>query len=509
MLLERVRVSKSLSAFSPAKLAQHERLSFLFKDSIVYGGAMAISRAFSLVTFPIIARRLPVADYGTLDLFLVLSGFLMTSLIFGQDSAVGRFFYEYDDPEERRQVISQSLLIQAVVCIAAMGILFLLSNRLAGYISTAEGSVLYLHIILAQVPFMMAMNFSQNLLKWTFTRWAFLVMSVGYAATQAAILVIAVLLFPLDIETVLFVTLIANVLFGVLGVFFVRQWIVVPRGFNRVSELLRFAVPVGLICLLSAAVPMVERQSIEKLLGADGLGLYAAGAKLAMLLALAIGSFQTAWGPFSVSIHREKDAGETYNLVLGFFCLLVCVLVLMLDMLARPLLIVLASNRYLNAEVVVFPLAMATAVQSISWITEIGIGLSKRTSMFIYPQILFIAVIAAAMVTLIPTLGLLGGGLAMMMAQIVRSCTASWLAQRVYPLPWAYAFVFKAVTCVIATAVVARGMIESWGGWWAVTATYLLVTSGLCLYFWSRMVTPSAKIRIVAMFGDLAPKHES
>ncbi len=371
---------------------------------------MAISRAFSLVTFPLVARKLSVADYGTLDLFLVLSGFLMTSLIFGQDSAVGRYFYEYDHPEERRQVISQSLFIQIVVCITAVGVLFLLSKRLAAYISTAEDSVLYLRIILAQVPFMMAMNFSQNLLKWTFTRWAFLIMSVGYAATQATILIIAVLLFPLDIETVVLVNLAANVVFGVLGMFLVRRWLTIPRSFNRISELLRFALPLGIIGLLGAAVPMLERQLIEKLLGTDGLGLYAAGAKLAMPLALAIGSFQTAWGPFSMSIHREKDAAETYNFVLCFFCLLVCVLVLMLDMVAKPLLVLLASNRYLNAEVVVFPLAMATAVQSISWITEIGIGLSKRTSMFIYPQVLFIAVIATSMMALVPAWGLLGAG---------------------------------------------------------------------------------------------------
>lgn len=506
---ERVQGSKSLSAFSPAKLAQHERLSFLFKDSIVYGGAMAISRAFSLVTFPIIARRLPVADYGTLDMFLVISAFLMTSLIFGQDSAVGRYFYEYDRPEERRQIISQSLLIQIIVCIAAMGVLFLLSNRLAGYISGAESSVLYLHIVLAQVPFMMAMNFSQNILKWTFARRAFLVMSIGYAATQAVILVVAVLLFSLNIEIVLLVTLIANVLFGALGMFFVRQWLVMPHSFNRLPALLKFAVPIGFIGLLSAAVPMIERQSVEKLLGADGLGLYAAGAKIAMLLALAIGSFQTAWGPFSMSIHREKDAGETYNLVLSFFCLLVCVLVLMLDMLARPLLVLLASNRYLSAEVVVFPLAMATAVQSISWITEIGISLSKRSSMFIYPQLLFIATLAVAMMMLIPLWGLPGAGLSMMLAQIVRSVAASWLAQRAYPLPWAYSFVFKAGICVFAAAIVARCVVESWGGWWAVAGTYLLVAIGLCTYFWCRMVTPSAKVRIFSMFSNLNPKHES
>ena len=43
------------------------RLKFLFKDSIVYGAASALSKAFGLITFPIIARNLSIADFGFYD----------------------------------------------------------------------------------------------------------------------------------------------------------------------------------------------------------------------------------------------------------------------------------------------------------------------------------------------------------------------------------------------------------------------------------------------------------
>ena len=77
---------KNLHVFTPVSLFQKERLLFLFKDTIVYGSASAISRAFSLITFPILARFFSVSDYGKLDFLLIISGFLSTLLIFGQDS---------------------------------------------------------------------------------------------------------------------------------------------------------------------------------------------------------------------------------------------------------------------------------------------------------------------------------------------------------------------------------------------------------------------------------------
>jgi O-antigen/teichoic acid export membrane protein len=488
---------------NPAKLAQYEQLAFLFKDSVVYGGAMAISRVFSMITFPLVARHLSVAEYGTLDSFLVLATFLITTLIFGQDSAVGRFFYENEDPENRREVISQSLLMQAAVCVAAVTILLLLSSRIASLVSSAEGSTRYFYIVLAQVPFTLAVNFAQNLLKWTFSRRAFLIMSIGYSAAQATCLIAAVSFFQIDTETVLLVNLINNVLFSGLGLFIVRDWLVLPKRLDLAGDLLRFAFPIGVICMLGAAVPMLERQSVEKLLGVEGLGLYAAGSKLAMLLTLVIGSFQTAWGPFSTAIHREADAAQTYNLVLSFFSLLVCVLTMLLDSIAGPLLTMLASLRYADATVVVFPLAMATAVQSISWVTEIGISLSKRTSRVVYPQLIYVAVIASAMLFLVPMLRLLGAALAMLVAQILRSIIASWLAQSVYPLPWIYGWVFKLVACTLAAGLLAHGVLENWVGLWSVAPLYLLVSAVMSTYFWRKHVSPSAKTRLASMLSRI------
>lgn len=91
---------------SPRGLSQRGRLSFLLKDSALYGGAAAISKSFSIITFPLLARHFSIADYGIIDFFGVLASFIGILVIFGQDSAVARFFFEYEDKDKRQQLIS-------------------------------------------------------------------------------------------------------------------------------------------------------------------------------------------------------------------------------------------------------------------------------------------------------------------------------------------------------------------------------------------------------------------
>lgn len=98
-----------------------------------------------------------------------------------------------------------------------------------------------------------------------------------------------------------------------------------------------------------------------------------------MLVTLFVGAFQTAWGPFSLSLYKQSDSIDTYNLVLKSFVLVMVTCSLLLGAVAYPLITILATERYAHGAIVVFPLALALVIQATGWITEIGIGISKRS----------------------------------------------------------------------------------------------------------------------------------
>jgi len=183
------------------------------------------------------------------------------------------------------------------------------------------GSIVKLMIL--QAPFFLFINFSQSLLKWTFKKWHFLFISVGSAVVTMLGLVSGIAFFELNVMEVFAVYLITRAIFGLLGLWFVREWLIGPAGWDRLREMLPFAIPFGVICVMSAFLPVMERTMVQSLLGGFELGLYAAGTKVAMVIGLPVDAFQMTWGPFALSIFKESDAAVSYRFVLKIFAALI------------------------------------------------------------------------------------------------------------------------------------------------------------------------------------------
>lgn len=420
----------------PSALSVSQRLSFLARDSVVYGAGAALGKLFALITFPLLARHFAVAEYGVIDYFSFVANWLGLLIVFGQDSAVARFFHEHRDAATRSQIVSQSLALQVALVLLLVPSLWFASEMLARRLHASAEAGAILRLVLLQLPFLVAVSFSQGLLRWAFRRTEFLILSVGAVATNAVLLIVAVTAFDARVTTVFQIGVVVQAMFACLGLYFVKEWIVVPKGFKFLRQMLPYAIPYGLICCIGGVVPLLERSLVSALLGVEDLGLYAAGAKVAMLLSFVVFAFQSGWGPFSLAIHKEVDASTTYNLVLKGFSVAVCIAVLMLSALGQPIVTLLATDRYAAAGNVVFPLAMALAIQATGWITEIGISISKRSHLSLYSYAAFLLAAVASVITLSRPFGFVGIAFGVMIGYAVLAIVGSCLAQHVHAMAW-------------------------------------------------------------------------
>ncbi|HSJ31043.1 MAG TPA: oligosaccharide flippase family protein [Longimicrobiales bacterium] len=431
-------MSRARTVDDPSRLSIGHRLRFLAKDSLLYGGAAAFNKAFALVTFPILARHFSVEDYGLIDFFTVLASLFTILMVFGQDTAVARFFYDEDETASRRRVISQSLSFQLLVLAVILPLAWVASDRIGTWLNPAPESRLLLKLVLLQVPCLVLINFAQNILKWTFARARFLTVSIGSTTVSVLGILTAIAAFDLSVVGVIAIYLVTQAVFGLLGLWFVRHWLVRPRDWQYVRPMLIFAIPYGIVCTVGAAVPALERTLIVEFLGSRELGLFAAGAKVAMLIGLPITAFQIAWGPFSLAIYKTEDADRTYNWVLKLFSVVILAAVMVLTALSEIVIHVLAGSAYAGASIVVFGLSLGLALEATGWITAIGINLSKRSYLNLYAYATFLAVSLTAMMALLPFFGLAGIAWGALLGYAAKTVVESWLAQRAYPLPWAY-----------------------------------------------------------------------
>ena len=91
------------------------QLRSLFKDAAIYGIGDTLARFIGIVTAPILTRIFTPSDYGVIALLQAAIGFF--SLIAGLNliSAVYRYYFEYEDEELKKKILSTSLFFFTVV----------------------------------------------------------------------------------------------------------------------------------------------------------------------------------------------------------------------------------------------------------------------------------------------------------------------------------------------------------------------------------------------------------
>lgn len=420
----------------PNKLGHGGRLRFLAKDAAVYGIGGALTKLLSLITFPLLARHFSVQDFGLIDLLNTAVLLLSVLLAFGLNSAVARFFYENEEIDYRRQIVSQALTFQIAILAVALPLLWVNTDVLGSFIEAGPNGRIILHLLILQSPLFVLLGFAQSLLKWTFRRWLYMLISLGSVVMTVIGLVVGIAFFNFGVVEVFIVYLATRAIFAIIGLWCVRRWLTIPAGWDRLREMLPFAAPIGVVCVMGALLPFMERSMVQLLLGAEDLGLYAAGAKVGMLISLPMSAFEIAWGPFALSIFKEKDASESFRHVLRVFAVLIFMMVLALTALAGPVLQILGSARYEGGAVVVFAVAMGLALQAVGSITSVGIVFSKKSYLKLYGYGAMIAVAAIAIPLLSSVFGFAGVAWGSMSAYLARTILETWLAERVHPIMW-------------------------------------------------------------------------
>ena len=424
------------------------RLRLLATDTLVYGLAGAVNKSFALILFPFLTRSLSVEDYGRLDFALYAAALIGLIIVWGQDSAVARLFFERETVEDRRQIISQALLVMLAILAASLLIFVAVWPTPIVQDTFGPRSPQIALLLLLYAPLSGVLSFCQGLLKWTFQRTKYISIALGMPAANLVLILAFATLEDFGPVTALAVMVAVSALFACVALFLIRQWLVVPPRKDFVRKLVPLALPYGAIACISALSPLIERAVISGRFGAADLGLYAAAAKIASVAMMLSIAFQMGWGPFSYSIYKHPDAARTYSLVLRGFAAIMCLAVLTISALSEPLTALIAGDLYRSAAIYVFPLAMAFGIQSIGWITEIGIHLSKRTYLNLVGFGLFLIISLAGIMYLSKAIGIVGVPVAALAGQIVMLVTSAILAQRAFRMEWSYGL--PAATVMIA-----------------------------------------------------------
>ena len=462
----------------------HNNLPLLAYSTLFYVAGLILANSLAFINFPILARGLSTSEFGILDLFINISILITILLAFGIDSAVGRYFHEYKDIEEKKEVIIEGLLIQIIIVAVIGSVLYSMAGYLLRYVSEESELLNLLKLSIVLAIFQALLNFALSLLKWTLHKWEFIFLSVVSAGLGLGFTSIAIYGLNAGLNQVFEFILFGRALSAAIGLYLIRKWLYFKMpNFKFIRSLMSYAAPVGIVCVIEVMIPAIERKSILAIVSTEQLGLYAAAAKLVSILAVFIQAFQTAWGPISLSISKQEMVNETYIIIAKIFVLMMCISTLLMACFSKQVLNILVSDRYREAYVLVFPIAMSLSIQSIGLITGMGIYILKQSKYQLLCYLLFAATSVFLIYYMTNRLGIIGTSIAILLASIFKTIIVSIFSHHLYPINWPYKVIILVLSYSFIIGIILIILQKHYGIF--ITGVYIFTSSVALIYgFW-------------------------
>lgn len=418
----------------------NNRINSLAKNTIFYIAGLIITNLILFVSFPILARGLTTGDFGIFDLFTNISILISILLTLGIDSSLARFFHEYIEINKKKKLITEALIIQLASIILFGSLLFFIANFIEVYFVINELYENLLCFSIVQGAFQSLLNFSLSLLKWTSEKGKFIFLSVISSCLTLGPIAFAMNSFNAELQDIFEFMIIGRVISSIIGIYLIKNWLTtITKKFEYFYILLKYSIPIGFACVIEVMIPAIERFSVINIIhNNDQLGQYAAAAKVCSIFYVFIQAFQHAWGPIALSNRYQEKIEDLYSFISKLFVLVVSVIVILLTFFAKIILGIITSQRYEDGYVLIFPLAMSLAFQSVGSITGIGISISLKSHYHFIINLIQIIIFIILLISISDRLGVFGIAIAIMLSSVIKlliiSIVSTYLCEIKWPL---------------------------------------------------------------------------
>lgn len=419
---------------------------------------MVLPRLTGLVTLPVYTRLLGPEDFGRYELLTSITALLYAICLLGLDFAMSVRFYAHDEAERRRDAAS-ALAAASGASLAAAGVLAGLAGVLGPLVLQSSSGGLPFAIVIAAVPFNVLGGVLATYLRLRFQGRAFFRAMLGGAVggtSSGLVLVVAAHWGLLGAAVGLAAVHLITFLLLAVGV----RGLLDPMSADRRTALwlVRLGGPLVPAGAASWIFALADRFFVAAFLHFSQLGLYAAAARLATILALLQFGFHAAWGPIALRWGTIADRDYRYAASLRLVAIAGGAAVAIISWLAPPLLWLLAGPAYIAAYDVVWLLAASVLFSAMFFIVQIGANLAQRGGRIARTMIIAAVVNTVANIALIPALGYLGAGIATLMTYVVAYAIMYAMSQSVTPIrmefgratAWAVGWTAVAASSIVA-----------------------------------------------------------
>ena len=392
-----------------------DKIKQLGRDSAVYGIGGILGNAVSFLLLPLYTRVFTPAEYGYIEFVNVFSFLLAALLTMGLDSAQSFFFFERKSEgiTGQRAVISgilqwrlfSGLVLVTIGCLAAP---YLAVRFFDAAIPPNTLVVAFVGAFFLQVMWQAAEVFRLLFQPWSYIQ--VVLTSTIVTSVASIIFVVGLRLGPLGF---FLGTLVGGVVAATFAWVRLRSFLDVRRSHaGEWPQLLKFGLPLLPVSLIAWLMSTSDRWLLVELSTAATLGLYALGARFALLINVGTEMFRKAWWPMAMDAMQDGEAGKALfrAIARGYFGVGMMGVVALTAF--SPLLVrMFAGPEFRAAYPVVGILALSSILYGFQLIGGAGVWKAKKTWWATIGTAVGAAVSISLSIILIPRFGAIGAAI--------------------------------------------------------------------------------------------------
>ncbi|HEX4305539.1 MAG TPA: oligosaccharide flippase family protein [Solirubrobacterales bacterium] len=428
-----------------------------------YTAASIISKLIAVALLPLYTHHLSTGDYGAAE--ILFAGVVTASIVvrLGLIESVLRFYYRDDEDPERivRATFSGLFWLSAIGALVLLPFAEPLAELLLDPKHPAElqtGTELT-RIAIGGLWVATLFEYLLTLYRLDERARAYFITTITNVLGTIALTVILVVGAGDGARGLLLGSYLTGAAFVVVLIFEQRRRLTLRLDPPLLKRLLRFGLPTMPAEVSLYLLNFVDRLIIVRTIGgAEGLaaaGLYSLAVKFAQAVNVLVRGFQLAWPPLAYSIRDDDVARRTYATVITLFLAGCTWLVVGLWLLAEYLIRFFAAPKFFGAYEVVGLIATAVTLYALYMVMVVVLGRTGRTEFNLPAAISALASNVVLNLILVPPLGIVGAGLALVGSYLVVVALMYWFTERLFPVPYEWARLARVL--FVAAALVGFG----------------------------------------------------
>ncbi len=414
---------------------RQEMVKEFLKNISIYGILPVVGKFLSFLLVPLYAKMFSVEEFGMIDVIDVFVFFLLLLTSFEIPTALGRYFYESEDGNYKKTIISTGLYLTLFFTVIFTSLAFLLEESiLTNYI----GSTQYAYVFRLALIWLFVSSINTYLSfipRYSNKPKQYVIVSLISISTKLLSTVLFVVVLRMGLEGVFWGYICGSGLSCIIYYLIARKYIGFEFSVSLAKKLILYAAPLMLGVLAMGTWAPLSRYLILSFFPLAVMGYYSFSSRIISVNSIIHTALGTAWKPMLFENKDILTQADYIKRISGLMSLLSLSIGITLTIFAPEITLLIGKSDFLGGIAFIGLLALASTIKALTELRGFAPYLTDKTYIVSVTNVLALLICAIIMILAKNRLGIVGIGLVMILYETINYIFLTFYSYKSYRIP--------------------------------------------------------------------------